>query len=94
MLHQSLYFLLSIPWGFDDSSLPHSACPQLFHMWKRMTSFKKAVKNEIPTPEFTVANGYRLLPEWEAWVEDQGRRAIRKKDVLYRGKKVDAMKIA
>lgn len=64
---------------------------QLFHVWSRMTLYKKAVREERVPPTFLPENGYTSLPEWEAWVANKGRHLELKRKVFHIGGQVRRM---
>ena len=53
-----------------------------------MTLFKKAVREERQTPTFLPEDGYRALPEWDAWVAAKGRHLELKRRVVHIGGQV------
>eukprot|EP00752_Nemacystus_decipiens_P009941 g8865.t1 len=57
----------------------------LFHVWSRMTRYKKAVREEREPPTFLPEDGYTSLPEWDAWVANKGRHLELKRNVIHIG---------
>lgn len=53
-----------------------------------MTQFKKAVQEERQTPTFSPEDGYKVLPEWDAWVAAKGRHLELKRRVVHIGGQV------